>query len=372
MQNQQSDQENFLKKCTVAIREQGGNVDATRGTGIVVSKEGLVLTCYHVIGNIEDKTLDYIAVDIYFPEANVTKPAKVMLEYCDATLDIGFLMLQDILPSEQAVAYLTEKFDSSHKFLSYGFRKPDQFRGLFAKIEVLGRTKKISDDLTFSQEVIQIQSDGIEEGMSGSAVLDLQTDRVIGIVFAHYDAAGTVDTDLNFAIPIVSIVNLKATVSSVLKRTNPGLSESLVIANLSPMFRSSKRAILEFENALGNGKYNEALQRSGGLLSLILLGSKICHEFKPEGKSLEELAFSNLLTYLFDSAKDLVEKNHKQLLDNEEALKDNPTDQKKDLDRNKRLFKEMLLKPFEENVVWELTYRIIPPSINSGIILYFI
>ena len=60
--------------------------------------------------------------------------------------------------------------------------------------------------------------------MSGAAVLDLETNRVIGIVSLHHHSSKSnkVDDRLNFAIPITSILeNSKA--SSILKERNPGL-----------------------------------------------------------------------------------------------------------------------------------------------------
>ena len=52
--------EEYLKKCTVAIRECQKGVNGTIGTGIIVTKDGLILTCYHVIGDIRNEKPYYI------------------------------------------------------------------------------------------------------------------------------------------------------------------------------------------------------------------------------------------------------------------------------------------------------------------------
>lgn len=136
-------------------------------------------------------------------------------------------MQDNKLPQNSAVAYLSETVYSEHKFKSFGFRKPRQFAGLFSDLKIRGRTREISVNTSFSQDVLQIYSDEIEEGMSGSAVLDLEIDQVVGIVFQHNDTRGTVDTMLNFAIPIESILKEIPTIESILREKNPGLNPKL-------------------------------------------------------------------------------------------------------------------------------------------------
>jgi hypothetical protein len=173
MQNLQSeptsnkDKEDYLKKCTVAIREPQKGVIGT--IGVIVTDDGLILTCYHVIGDIRNRTPYYKTVDVYFTEADITKPAEVAEEYCNPSLDVAFLRLQGQdkrLPENSAVAYLSETVYSEHKFKSFGFRKPRQFAGLFSDLEIRGTTREISSNTTFSQDVLQIYSDEIEPGMS--------------------------------------------------------------------------------------------------------------------------------------------------------------------------------------------------------------
>src|SRR5215213_9162097 len=94
-----------LNRCTVAIQKAGS--DSVLGTGVIVTDDGLILTCYHVVGNIiKTKTLDK-TVDIYFPSAPEIKGhTDVLEEYSDSSLDIAFLQLQEGLPKETNVANL--------------------------------------------------------------------------------------------------------------------------------------------------------------------------------------------------------------------------------------------------------------------------
>lgn len=169
------DKEEYLKKCTVAVREPQKGISGTVGTGVIVTDDGLILTCYHVIGDIRTKTPYYKTVDIHFHEANITKSAEIVEGYCNPSLDVAFLRLQDNkLPEQQAVAvaYLSETVYSEHKFKSFGFRKPRQFAGLFSDLKILGRTREISIRRSFTQDVLQLSSEEIEPGMSGAAVSD--------------------------------------------------------------------------------------------------------------------------------------------------------------------------------------------------------
>ena len=63
MQSQDNGIFDDLVKYTVAIqRSEDGRV---LGTGVIVTNDGLIVTCYHVIGNIRATTLDYKNVDVW-------------------------------------------------------------------------------------------------------------------------------------------------------------------------------------------------------------------------------------------------------------------------------------------------------------------
>jgi S1-C subfamily serine protease len=104
------DKEEYLKKCTVAIMEFRKGADRTIGTGVIVTEDGLILTCYHVIGDIRNGKPYFKIVDVYFTEDDVTEQAEIVEEYYKPSLDIAFLRLMGEdkkLPQNSAVAYLT-------------------------------------------------------------------------------------------------------------------------------------------------------------------------------------------------------------------------------------------------------------------------
>jgi tetratricopeptide (TPR) repeat protein len=207
----QNIQNNFqdLTKCTVAIHEPGDS-DKVLGTGVIVTDDGLILTCYHVIGNLKSGTIDFKNVDIYFPSVpNIEGHAN--LEYSDVSSDIVILQLQGKLPEQVAVANLSEKIVPTHSFQSFGFRREKTFDGLYSDGVIQGKVEKKfkTDDNNISlQEVIQLKSDGIDHGMSGAAVLDTQISRVVGIVSEYLATLSNVDKNLALAIPIGSVIKV--------------------------------------------------------------------------------------------------------------------------------------------------------------------
>jgi len=80
------------------------------------------------------------------------------------------------------------------------------------------------DDGVKSQPLVKLYSNEIEEGMSGSAVLDLETGKVVGIVSLHHPSNKNsyIDNKLNFAIPVSSILNNSKS-AQILKEKNHGL-----------------------------------------------------------------------------------------------------------------------------------------------------
>jgi S1-C subfamily serine protease len=214
-----------LNRYTVAIQQtkEDGGIGRILGTGVIITYDGLILTCYHVIGNIMTKTLDYKTIDIYFPSnPNAKGRADVLEKYSDSSVDIAFLQLQGKLPEQVAVANLSKTIDPAHTFRSFGFRKEKTFYGLYADGIIQGKVQKKfkTDDNNISlQEVIQLKSDGIDHGMSGSAVLDTQINRVIGIVSEYLATSSNIDKNLALAIPIESILN----VYPAIKERNPRL-----------------------------------------------------------------------------------------------------------------------------------------------------
>src|SRR6476469_9220029 len=96
-----------LNNCTVKVI-----TSRTVGTGIIVTpvskftkdtstltsekENGLILTCYHVIGNANSESESlYDELKVYFPETKITLSAQVIAEYCNPEYDIAFLNIKE-------------------------------------------------------------------------------------------------------------------------------------------------------------------------------------------------------------------------------------------------------------------------------------
>jgi S1-C subfamily serine protease len=67
MQNNYQSLINDLNKYTVAIKDR--ETGETHGTGVIVTDDGLILTCYHVIGDVENTSLNLFS----YMDLNVIK-----------------------------------------------------------------------------------------------------------------------------------------------------------------------------------------------------------------------------------------------------------------------------------------------------------
>ncbi len=64
-----------LTKFTVAVQEAGNN--RILGTGVILTDDGLISTCYHCVYDIQTRLLDK-TVNIYFPELKQKRTADVI------------------------------------------------------------------------------------------------------------------------------------------------------------------------------------------------------------------------------------------------------------------------------------------------------
>ncbi len=220
----QENEENIqdLEKCTVAIVNIDNN--SVIGSGIIVTDNGLILTCYHVVENQRTKDL-YKNVFVYFPKSKITKTAEVVRNYSSKNKDIVFLKLIGEIPNKSIIANLDNMVVAKeHSFQSFGFRNPLKmsYSGLWTRGIIQGKTRQISKDKEESDDIIQLKSNQIEYGMSGAPILDLETNGIVGIVNEGYQTRyEDAYKDLSFAIPITTILEVYPN----LENENPGLSK---------------------------------------------------------------------------------------------------------------------------------------------------
>ena len=221
---------NYDKGIVKITTHDGLNV----GTGFIVTDDAIICTCYHLVGDIDTKE-SYNNIQVYFTNIKQSVSATFLLKdddnpCVDPENDIAFLEIskedQDKLKKsgqELIPLPLSESVVFGHRFISRGFTKEDEFsHGLRSSGEIRGITNyKLPSDNEIP--IVQLYAKDIGEGMSGSPVLDIDTNKVIGMIDRIYDKEEEKkDPNLVMAIPVESLVK----VYPELVKKNPGLTFS--------------------------------------------------------------------------------------------------------------------------------------------------
>lgn len=206
----------------------------TVGTGFVVSADGKIVTCAHVVvaagvipisgkripsywklaieslGIKSTKDIepsDYVG--IYFPQLaqDKLKKARVVTAISDAEDDVVLLQLVDG-PSPlgpDKVAHLGAAVDSpGHGFNTFGYRRLGQYQGLPGLGTIVGLVEK-PEDRELQYERLMLTSQNIDSGMSGAAVLDRERNLVVGVIAETPDAIKNFpDRDTSFAVDMLA------------------------------------------------------------------------------------------------------------------------------------------------------------------------
>lgn len=193
-----------LDQFTVWICAHGSWI----GTGVIVSEEGGILTCAHVLRRaripIDESRAE---VGIYFPQLargeRKDYQAYVACFFADYDDDIVLLQLKEPLPQGIAIAILGNASESvGSRFHSYSFPGSNQPK-VYAVGEIMGPSpgppgKKLQ------VKPLELRSREIRPGMSGAAVLDRERNLVVGLISERWDSGGSTDADdLAWAVDLI-------------------------------------------------------------------------------------------------------------------------------------------------------------------------
>ncbi|MBE9507992.1 MAG: trypsin-like peptidase domain-containing protein, partial [Chloroflexi bacterium] len=147
----------------------------TAGTGFLVTDDGLIATCAHVIEAAGANPGD--TVRVAFHATGEEREAQVEPAWWRApdAEDVAILRLDGPVPEGVIPLSLGSSAGvEGHALSTFGFPDPKPVEGMAGKCEVVGRTTERGFP------VLQLRSSEVTPGFSGAPVLDTITRRVVG------------------------------------------------------------------------------------------------------------------------------------------------------------------------------------------------
>lgn len=179
-----------LERSVISILQADGI--SIVGTGFVVS-DRLAVTCAHVIEVAKSGCGQSLQIKFYHqPEDEAPLIANVLYDGWSQSEsdDVAFLELPYI--SDEVVPVVLGSADdcNGHSYQALGFASLDDYDSRYANDDI-GGVVRVPDKR--KRPMLQLQGEEIRRGMSGAPILDLVTNRVVGMVseFLEEEDEGT-------------------------------------------------------------------------------------------------------------------------------------------------------------------------------------
>lgn len=158
-----------LKKGSVAILNASGNVV---GSGFIAAPNYYICTCAHVVESTGNS--DKIEV-IFFNGIR----GIAIVEMLDKNADIAILISNSIPKNAKPLILGESQYSDGQSFRSFGFpNRVGELSGGYAQGNIMG---------AISNGLLQITGDSVEPGMSGSPILSVESNLVIGMLSMFRD-----------------------------------------------------------------------------------------------------------------------------------------------------------------------------------------
>ena len=190
------------------VRIQRADNDAIVGTGIAVSTDGKVITCAHVVeaAGIDPRNANGAKIGVYFPQARGGEEKKrtATIEKYFPQHDDDIVLLQlsggasPLAPEQIAILGLADESEGN-LFRSYGFSPIGNYPASRAEGKILGSILAPTER-NLQVDPVELESRQIDEGMSGSAVLDIERNLVVGLIAERFYSTTPVKDDISFGV----------------------------------------------------------------------------------------------------------------------------------------------------------------------------
>ncbi len=199
---------NELARCVVRVHGQ------IEGTGFFFRRDGSILTCFHLIGNLTTGKQSEKPIRVVY----AGQEYAVSIEYTNPEWDIAILRIeQQRLPKGVVLFTLAawEKTLHGSMFQTFGYRPPRMYDGLYAHGVIVGsiRVQRGGFDLQLAPQAVGEHT--LRQGMSGAPVYIEATNQIVGMIKSR--TRYTEPTSTEHTLPVQETMPIAVSIAEAMK-----------------------------------------------------------------------------------------------------------------------------------------------------------